>query len=41
MFYCDKCAKDRNYPNTLFKSYGKCELCGETNVCNDGKPNKK
>lgn len=35
MFYCNKCADYFNYPISFFKSYGKCELCGKVNNCND------
>lgn len=35
MFYCEECRKNRNYPESISKSYGKCELCGEIVRCND------
>ena len=35
MFYCDECAKKRDWPKTLFKSKGKCEICDKVRVCND------
>lgn len=35
MFYCDECKKKRNYPESMFKSYGNCEICGNTTDCND------
>ena len=35
MFYCTKCAEDRKWPETMFKSRGKCETCGEVAVCNE------
>lgn len=35
MFYCDKCADKYGYPETWFKSHGKCETCDEVAVCND------
>ena len=35
MFYCDDCAKKRNYPISHFKSRGNCEVCGKTCKCND------
>lgn len=39
MFYCNKCADKKNWPRTMAKSYGNCEVCGKTAVCNDdGKP---
>ena len=37
MFYCNDCAKKYEYPETLFKSVGKCECCGEKKVCNEMK----
>jgi hypothetical protein len=35
MFYCNKCAKENGYPETIFKSIGVCELCGHVTECND------
>jgi hypothetical protein len=35
MFYCDECATERKYPLTIFKSLGKCELCGICKPCNE------
>jgi hypothetical protein len=35
MFYCNDCAKKNGYPESLCKSIGQCELCGEHKVCND------
>jgi hypothetical protein len=35
MFYCDRCAKRKCWPNSLFKSYGKCEICRRLASCND------
>ncbi len=35
MFYCNDCAKKYEYPESFSKSGGKCELCGESKVCND------
>ena len=35
MFYCDACAKEKRYPETLFKSRGNCEICGKTTICNE------
>ncbi len=35
MFYCDICAKKHNWPNTDFKSFGPCEICGKITACND------
>lgn len=33
MFYCDSCAKKRNWPESWFRSKGPCEVCGKTAVC--------
>lgn len=35
MFYCDGCAKARQWPETFAKSHGACEQCGNVAVCND------
>ena len=35
MFYCEPCRKERNWPDSIGKSYGRCEVCGETRSCND------
>lgn len=35
MFYCDECAKPRGWPETIFRSEGPCEICGESRLCND------
>jgi len=35
MFYCDKCAKEKNWPITAFKSMGPCEICGLKKECNE------
>ena len=35
MFYCNDCAKEKNYPISGFKSHGKCEICKEVHQCND------
>lgn len=40
MFYCDKCKEKNNYPESLVKSYGQCELCGKTEECNDVPSNR-
>ena len=34
MFYCDPCAQEHGYPETVMRSYGQCEICDETRVCN-------
>ena len=35
MFYCNDCADKYEYPQTFFKSVGKCECCDEKKVCNE------
>lgn len=35
MFYCNRCADEQGYPETMFKSEGRCEVCGDMAVCND------
>jgi len=35
MFYCNDCAEKNGYPETLSKSFGKCEICGNNASCND------
>ena|SRR5688572_21480828 len=35
MFYCDPCAAEYGYPETIFKSYGPCECCGYTRRCSE------
>ena len=35
MFYCNDCAKEYGYPESLCKSIGLCEICGKHRVCND------
>jgi len=37
MFYCNNCADKNGYPKSFFKSYGSCEICNETAVCNNYK----
>lgn len=39
MFYCNDCAEKRDWPHTMFKSKGMCEVCGQIRVCNE-KPAK-
>jgi predicted ATP-dependent serine protease len=42
MFYCKECGTKNNWVESIVKSYGRCELCGETDICseltNSGKP---
>lgn len=35
MFYCNDCGDKRDWPRTLAKCYGSCEICGKIEVCND------
>lgn len=35
MFYCDKDAVKNDWPLTMFRSYGCCEICGEVTNCSD------
>lgn len=35
MFYCNLCAEDLDYPITMFKSRGLCEICGTMAICNE------
>lgn len=35
MFYCDICADKRRWPNWGIKSFGVCEICNETALCNE------
>lgn len=35
MFYCSECAKKNDWPETFGQSYGPCELCKQTALCND------
>jgi len=37
MFYCDDCRIKRNYPERLFQSYGRCEICKKVALCNEVK----
>ncbi len=35
MFYCNKCAKEKGWHESLNKSFGKCEICNNVLDCND------
>lgn len=35
MFYCNECAENNGFPETIIKSEGRCELCGKHRICND------
>lgn len=35
MFYCRRCAQAAEWPETMFQSDGRCEVCGNTAVCSE------
>lgn len=35
MFFCDKCRVAKGWPESAFKSRGRCEVCSERASCND------
>jgi len=35
VFYCDECRKAKDWPESIGKSVGKCEMCEKKAVCND------
>jgi hypothetical protein len=35
MFYCNPCAEECGWPQTMAKSSGRCEVCEKGAVCND------
>ena len=35
MFYCDKCREKNKWPFGFMRSFGPCEVCGETAHCYD------
>lgn len=35
MFFCKPCEDYNDWPGSLFKSFGKCEMCGKTAECSD------
>jgi len=35
MFYCHPCALKRSWPESLSRSYGRCEMCGRSRECYD------
>jgi len=35
MFYCGECAAKSKWPESISKSFGKCECCGNHTDCND------
>lgn len=35
MFYCALCAEKKEWPTTLFVSFGRCEVCRVEAACSD------
>ena len=35
MFYCNECRKKNDWPESMFRSYGRCEVCGKVGSCFD------
>jgi len=35
MFYCEGCRKKNEWPESIMKSKGPCELCGHNTMCHD------
>jgi hypothetical protein len=35
MFYCETCRAERQWPESIGRSYGRCEICGVNANCND------
>jgi hypothetical protein len=35
MFYCEACQKEKNWPEGISRSLGKCEMCDKRAVCYD------
>jgi len=35
MFFCNECAYKNEWQRGFIKSYGKCEVCGESKSCSD------
>jgi len=35
MFYCPECQRKNGWPETMTRSAGPCEVCGQTDVCYD------
>ena len=40
MFYCEKCAKELKYPESMSKLFGICEICYIVGQCNNVPNNK-
>lgn len=35
MFYCKPCKEKNDWPTSMFRSYGKCEVCRKYDHCYD------
>lgn len=35
MFFCEPCRKQLEWPSSIAKSYGQCEMCDTEAACND------
>lgn len=35
MFFCDSCGRENQWPASMSKSLGPCEICHKTRMCND------
>lgn len=35
MFFCEPCREERSWPDSMFTSYGRCEICDKVAECND------
>jgi hypothetical protein len=40
IYFCDKCAKEKDLPKKFRKTFHKCDICGAERNCNDDKPVK-
>ncbi|KKM89584.1 hypothetical protein LCGC14_1247200 [marine sediment metagenome] len=40
MYYCMECQIKKQWPCSLAKSFGTCEVCGKKDLCNDMKSAK-
>ena len=35
MFYCKECRDKKEWPDSVFRSFGRCEVCGKFRECID------
>lgn len=35
MFYCNQCKDKNDWPESIARSHGRCEVCGKSRDCND------